>query len=55
MTREEIMDFIDRICEEYGYMDSPAYDLFYSECMSRSDEDAKEMIEDLLASYNSQT
>ena len=52
MTREEIIDFIDFICEEYGYMDSPAYDLFYSECMSRSDEDAKEMIEDLLASYN---
>ena len=53
MTREEIMDFIDRICEEQGYMDSPAYDLFYSECMSRSDEDAKEMIRELLSSYNS--
>ena len=53
MTREEIIDFIDRICEEHGYMDSPAYDLFYSECMSRSDEDAKEMIRELLSSYNS--
>jgi len=53
MTREEIIDFIDRICEEQGYMDSPAYDLFYSECMSRSDEDAKEMIRELLSSYNS--
>ena len=55
MTREEIIDFIDRICEEHGYMDSPAYDLFYSECCLRNYEDAKEMIEELLASYNSQT
>ena len=53
MTREEIMEFIDRICEEHGYMDSPAYDLFYSECLGRSDEDAKEMIRELLSSYNS--
>ena len=54
MKREEMMNYVDLICEQEGYTDSPAYDLIYNECcLGRSDKDAKEMIEDLLASYNS--
>jgi len=53
MTREEMIDYVDRICEEQGYTDSPAYDLIYNECCKmRSDKEAKEMIRELLISYN---
>ena len=53
MMREEVIEYVDRICEEQGYTDSPAYDLIYNECcLGRSDKDAKEMIRELLISYN---
>lgn len=53
MTRNEMMELVDRICEENGYNYSPAYDLIYNECCEgRSEEDAAEMIEEMLANYN---
>lgn len=53
MTKQEMMSYVDQICEQEGYADSPAYDLIFNRCCEvRSDEDAKEMIKDLLISYN---
>jgi hypothetical protein len=53
MTRNEMIDIVEQICDECGYEDTPAYDLIYSECVAgRSDRDAVEMIKDLLASFN---
>jgi hypothetical protein len=53
MTRDKMIAIIDQICDECGYEDSPAYDLIYSDCVAgRRDEDAVEMIKDLLADFN---
>lgn len=53
MNKDEMIDYVDIICEEEGYKDSPAYDLIYSECCEgRTDDDAKEMIIQLLKEYN---
>jgi len=53
VTKNEMMSYVDQICEQEGYTDSPAYDLIFSQCCEgRNDEDAKEMINDLLISYN---
>jgi hypothetical protein len=53
MTRGEMIEIVDQICDECGYEDSPAYDLIYSDYVAgRRDEDAVETIKDLLASFN---
>ena len=53
MNYNEMMELVDKICEEKGYNDSPAYDLIYSECCEgRSEAEAEEMIEEMLANYN---
>ena len=53
MNREEMTNYIDEICEEKGYENSPAYDLIYNECcIGRNDSDAKELIDEMLARYN---
>jgi len=53
MTRGEMIEVVDQICDERGYEDSPAYDLIYSQCVAgREDKDAIEMIKDLLANFN---
>ena len=53
MNYNEMMELVDKICEEEGYNDSPAYDLIYNECCEgRDEEDAAEMIEEMLANYN---
>lgn len=53
MKYNEMMELVDRICEEEGYEDSPAYDLIYSECCEgRNSTDAEEMVRNMLANYN---
>ena len=53
MTRSEMIEIVDQICDECGYEDSPAYDLIYSDYVAgRPDRDAIEMIKDLLADFN---
>ncbi len=53
MNRTEMMELVDRICEEEGYENAPAYDLIYKECCDgRSNADAKEMIKELLREWN---
>ena len=53
MTKQDMMSYVDQICEQEGYLDSPAYDLIFSQCcIGRNDKDAKDMIKDLLISYN---
>lgn len=52
MNRNEMMNYVDGICEAEGY-EAPAYDLIYSECcVGRSEEDAKGMIKKLLEDFN---
>lgn len=49
MTKLEMMELVDTICEEEGTENAPAYDLIYSECCEgRDDNQAKEMINELL-------
>jgi len=53
MTRSEMIEIVDQICDECGYEDCPAYDLIYSDCVAgRPYKDAIEMIKDLLADFN---
>jgi len=53
MDYEEMVSYVDEVCNIEGYEDSPAYDLIYSECCNgRNGEDAKEMILDMLRKYN---
>ena len=52
MTKLEMMNYVDEVCEAEGFENAPAYDLIYSECCEgRNDESAKEMIDRLLAEY----
>lgn len=53
MNKEKMMELVNKICEEEGCNDSPAYDLIYSECCEgRSEAGAEEMIRNMLAEYN---
>ena len=53
MNRERLEAIVSDICTDNGYEHAPAYDLIYSECVAgRRDEDAVEMIADLLANFN---
>jgi hypothetical protein len=53
MNKSEMKNYVDEICEREGYENSPAYDLIYSECCAgRNDNDAKELIDEMLAKYN---
>ncbi len=50
MNKLEMMELVDRICEEEGIENAPAYDLLYSECCEgRNTEDAEEMIRERLS------
>lgn len=51
MTYEEMVNYVDHLCDVYGY-NAPAYDLIYSDCcIGRCKEDAEEMIEELLVKF----
>jgi pentatricopeptide repeat protein len=53
MDKTEMIEYVDQICEQEGFTDSPAYDLIFSQCCEgRQTEDAKEMINEMLISYN---
>jgi hypothetical protein len=53
MTKLVMMKLVDRICEEEGYEDGPAYDLLYSECcQGRHDDEVEKMIKEKLKEYN---
>lgn len=53
MAKQEMMQYVDTICEKNGYEDGPAYDLIYNECCEgRSAEDAKSLINEMLENYN---
>ena len=52
MTRDKMIEIVDLICDECGYEDSPAYDLIYSQCVAGRQDEAIEMIKDLLAHFN---
>ena len=53
MNEARMTELVDKICEEEGFEDSPAYDyLFEKCCMRRSDEDAEIKIREMLADYN---
>ena len=42
MTKQEMMKYVDDVCEENGYENCPAYDLIYSQCCEgRSIEDER--------------
>lgn len=53
MTKLEMIELIDRICEEEGYEGGPAYDFICNECcICRDENDIEEIIRKELADFN---
>lgn len=52
MTRKTMIDYIEEVCEEYGYEDCQAYDLIYETIKGRSYDDARDVIFEMLKNYN---
>ena len=53
MDKTEMMQYVDVVCDNEGFTDSLAYDLIFSQCCKgRQTEEAKEMINEMLLSYN---
>lgn len=53
MEREEMIKYVDEICERCGYENAPAYDFVLGKIYMMNDNDAREKIVDLLKDYNS--